>query len=96
MPWPRGTAESIRHLPAYRVPVTTGGPTGLVSVTEELHAALGPIGATRMTLEAVKAFLRGWFPHWQMQLRAFDAESLLAWGLVLLAGIWTVRTCTRK
>ena len=62
-------------------------------MTKKLHAAVGPIRATRMTLETVKAFLRGWFPHWQMQLRAFDTESLVAWGLVLLACIWTIRNC---
>jgi hypothetical protein len=40
-------------------------------------------------------YSRGWYPHWEAQLRAWNSADVLMYVALGLAMLWTFRTCTR-
>jgi hypothetical protein len=48
-----------------------------------------------MQPEHIMAILRGWYPHWQMELRMFTTREWLLLGVLALICINTVRSLRR-
>lgn len=42
------------------------------------------------------AILRGWYPHWRMQLRAFSLVDCALIALLLLVYLYTIWNLNRK
>ena len=48
-----------------------------------------------MQPEHLMAILRGWFPHWQMELRTFGVHEWMLLGLLALVCFNTARSVRR-
>lgn len=42
--------------------------------------------------EHALAVLRGWYPHWQAQMRTWNVETFLFYGVFLVAALATINS----
>lgn len=41
------------------------------------------------------AFLRGWYPHWRMELRSWSTTEMILWALLAVVLLWNTRRLIR-